>query len=54
MLKKNLDTQQQMFNKQKTQHHSIVKARFVVSEKIAKHSKSWLQAIVGARKGLME
>jgi hypothetical protein len=28
-----LDTQQQMFNKQRTQHHSIVKAIFVVSEK---------------------
>jgi hypothetical protein len=40
-LKKNLDTQQQMFNKQRTQHHSIVKASFVVSEKIAKHSKSF-------------
>jgi hypothetical protein len=38
-LKKNLDTQQQMFNKQRTQHHSIVKASFVVSETIAKHSK---------------
>jgi hypothetical protein len=36
-----LDTQQQKFNKQRTQHHSIVKARFVVSEKIAKHSKSF-------------
>jgi hypothetical protein len=36
---KNLDTQhqQQTFNKQRTQHHSTVKARFVVSEKIAKH-----------------
>jgi hypothetical protein len=33
----NLDTQQQMFNKQRTQLHSIVKARFVVSEKIANH-----------------
>jgi hypothetical protein len=32
-LKKSLDTQQQMFNKQRTQHHSIVKASFVVSEK---------------------
>jgi uncharacterized membrane protein YcaP (DUF421 family) len=32
-LKKNLDTQQQVFNKQRTQHHSIVKASFVVSEK---------------------
>jgi hypothetical protein len=32
-LKKNLDTQQQMFNKQRTQHHSIVKASFVLSEK---------------------
>jgi hypothetical protein len=31
-----LDTQQQMFNKQRTQHHS-----FVVSEKIAKLSKSF-------------
>jgi uncharacterized membrane protein YcaP (DUF421 family) len=31
-LKKSLDTQQQMFNKQGTQHHSIVKASFVVSE----------------------
>jgi hypothetical protein len=30
-----------MFNKQRTQHHSIVKASFVVSEKIAKHSKSF-------------
>jgi hypothetical protein len=40
-LKKNLDTQQQMFNKQRMQHHSIVKASFVVSEKIAKHSKSF-------------
>jgi hypothetical protein len=38
---KNLETQQQMFNKQRTQHHSIVKANFVVSEKIAKHSKSF-------------
>jgi hypothetical protein len=28
-----------MFNKQRPQHHSIVKASFVVSEKIAKHSK---------------
>jgi hypothetical protein len=37
-LKKNLDTQKQMFNKQRTQYHSTVKARFVVSEKIAKHS----------------
>jgi hypothetical protein len=36
-----LDTQQQMFNKQRTQHHSIVKASFVVSENIAKHSKSF-------------
>jgi hypothetical protein len=36
-LKKNLDTRQQMFNK----HHSIVKASFVVGEKIAKHSKSF-------------
>jgi hypothetical protein len=37
-----LDTQQQMFNKQRTQHHNIVKASFVVSEtKIAKHSKSF-------------
>jgi hypothetical protein len=36
-----LDTQQQMFNKQRTQHHSIVKASFVVSEKIAKNSKSF-------------
>jgi hypothetical protein len=37
---KNLDTQQQMFNKQRTQHHSIVKASFVVSvsKKIAKQS----------------
>jgi hypothetical protein len=40
-LKKNLDAQQQMFNKQRTQHHSIVKASFVVSEKIAKHCKSF-------------
>jgi hypothetical protein len=40
-LKKNLDTQQQMFNKQRTHHHSVVKASFVVSEKIAKHSKSF-------------
>jgi hypothetical protein len=31
-----LDTQQQI-----TQHHSIVKASFVVSENIAKHSKSF-------------
>jgi hypothetical protein len=38
---KNLDTQQQMFNKQRMQHHSIVKASFVVSENIAKHSKSF-------------
>jgi hypothetical protein len=38
---KDLDTQQQMFNKQRTQHHSIVKASFVVSEEIAKHSKSF-------------
>jgi hypothetical protein len=38
---KNLDTQQQMFNRQRTQHHSIVKASFVVNEKIAKHSKSF-------------
>jgi hypothetical protein len=30
-----------MFNKQRTQHHSIVKASFVVSERIAKHSKSF-------------
>jgi hypothetical protein len=30
-----------MFNKQRIQHHSIVKASFVVSEKIAKHSKSF-------------
>jgi hypothetical protein len=30
-----------MFNKQRTQHHSSVKASFVVSEKIAKHSKSF-------------
>jgi hypothetical protein len=30
-----------MFNKHRTQHHSIVKASFVVSEKIAKHSKSF-------------
>jgi hypothetical protein len=36
-----LDTQQQMFNKRRTQHHIIAKARFVVSEKIAKHSKSF-------------
>jgi hypothetical protein len=36
-----LDTQQQMYNKQTTQHHSIVKASFVLSEKIAKHSKSF-------------
>jgi hypothetical protein len=43
-LKKNLDTQQQMFNKQTTQHHSIVKASFVVSGKIAKHSKSFGEA----------
>jgi hypothetical protein len=28
-----------MFNKQITRHHSIVKASFVVSKKIAKHSK---------------
>jgi hypothetical protein len=41
MLKKNLNTQQQMFNKQRTQHHSIVKAGFVVSDNIAKHSKSF-------------
>jgi hypothetical protein len=40
-LKKNLDTQQQMFNKQRTQHHSNVKACFVVSEKIAKQSQSF-------------
>jgi hypothetical protein len=40
-LKKKLDTQQQMFNKQRTQHHSIVKVSFVVSEKIAKHFKSF-------------
>jgi hypothetical protein len=33
-LKANLDIQQQMFNKQRSQHHSIVKASFVVSEKI--------------------
>jgi hypothetical protein len=30
-----------MFNKQRTQHHSIVKAGLVVSEKIAKHSVIW-------------
>jgi hypothetical protein len=40
-LKKNLDTQQQMLNKQRTQHHNIVKASFVVSKKIAKHSRSF-------------
>jgi hypothetical protein len=40
-LKKNLDAQQQRLNKQRTQHHSIVKASLVVSEKIAKHSKSF-------------
>jgi hypothetical protein len=40
-LKKNLDTQQQMFNKQRTQNHSIIKASFVLSEKIEKHSKSF-------------
>jgi hypothetical protein len=40
-LKKNLDTQQQMFNKQGKQHHSTVKASFVESKKIAKHSKSF-------------
>jgi hypothetical protein len=36
-----LDTQQQMFNKQRTKHHSIVKAIFVLCKKIAKHSKSF-------------
>jgi hypothetical protein len=40
-LEKNLDTQQQMFNKQRTQHHSIIKTSLVVSEKIAKHSNSF-------------
>lgn len=30
-----------MFNKQRTQQDSFVKASFVVSEKIAKHSKSF-------------
>jgi hypothetical protein len=30
-----------MFNKQRKQHHSIVKASFVVSENIAKLSKSF-------------
>jgi hypothetical protein len=40
-LKKHLDTQQQKFNKQRMQHHSTVKDSSVVSEKIAKHSKSF-------------
>jgi hypothetical protein len=30
-----------MSHKQTTQHHSIVKASFVVSEKISKHSMSF-------------
>jgi hypothetical protein len=36
-----MEIRQQMINKQRTQHRSILKASFVVSEKIAKHSKSF-------------
>jgi hypothetical protein len=40
-LMENLGSQQQMFNKMKIQSDSIIKASFLVSEKIATHSKTF-------------
>lgn len=42
-LKSNLDKQQQMFNKQRTQLDNVVKASFIVSSKIAKSLKPFAE-----------